>query len=50
VEAATEAERAENREAQQRSRANRADVSAVERLFEQFLQLDADERTEFLAR
>lgn len=48
-EAAVEEERSRNREAQQRSRAKRADVSAVERIFIEFLKLDADERREFIA-
>ena len=30
-------------------RANRTDVSPAERLFQQFLQLDAAERAEFLS-
>lgn len=48
-EAAAEAERSNNQAAQQRSRANRTDVSPAERLFQQFLQLDAAERAEFLS-
>jgi hypothetical protein len=48
-EAAAAAERSNNRSAYDRSQENRTELSPVERLFEQFLQLDADERTEFLS-
>jgi hypothetical protein len=48
-EMAAEEERATNREAQQRSRANRADVSAVKRLARDFAALDENEKAEFMS-
>lgn len=48
-EAAAEAERASDAARKRADRAERTDVRPVERLFQQFLQLDADERAEFLS-